>query len=708
MCLELESHQGHSSAVPLILGTLPKRTQQIVIVSVIGELSTFENNIQSSCNRNWDAQVVTVNLLQTAKFSATLKLTLLSSATTIEKKNCLDIIRNNSALFNFGNTYLQCGTFTAAISVATTSTGDIEVTCRQSYHFKVTSADLAVDFCVPCGPGLFYSSSSQSCEACPDDHYNGNIMQTTCLSCNSGSYPNAARTNCQYNCPAGYISTDGFYPCTPCAADSYSSNTTTCAKCPNGGSTVGVPAASSVSQCYNPCPKGEYSISGFRNTQCNPCPLHHFQPFNGMTYCDPCPSSAMTSQTGGVHDSFCVPIEDCNSTYCNARGTCETAFGRKNCQCDVGYYGDQCEKIIHICNGNPCTNGGTCVYGDGQLDYTCNCVTDYDRCVMETKAERMGGNKTGEIDYQQVQDKAACELLCLNNDDCIEATFFTSISGSFICRLFNTEAYLQSAFVAGTVHMAKRCTKGFTGNNCEVDNVDNCIDSKCHETSRCVDKINDYECICSSSKGFAGKYCATPKIPCDASPCQNGSCINVDNIRYECTCQDGYDGINCDNNIISDKAKSSSAIIIGASVSGGLTLLTVVAFFIYRHRKRGSRLHQEERSGRNDIAHPRKVFDITLDRETDISNTEDGYEAIPADFNCYINLKVDQSPAGPFEDTVQNVDSVSSERNVYNQLDVDRLKDRAKEYQQLNLKDHHDYLVPMRTEKISNINTSNL
>ncbi|WAQ95246.1 SVEP1-like protein [Mya arenaria] len=349
-------------------------------------------------------------------------------------------------------------------------------------------------------------------------------MQTTCLSCNSGSYPNAARTNCQVNCPAGYISTDGFYPCTPCPADSYSLNTTTCTTCPWVGSTVGVSAASSVAQCYNPCPGGEYSLSGFRNTQCNPCPLHHFQPFFGRTFFEPCDFSKMTLQTGGERYWECVLIEE---------GHVKQLLGGKTVS-----------AINHICNGNPCANGDTCVHGDGQLDYTCNCVSDYDRCVMETKAERMGGNTTGEIDYQQVQDKAACELLCLNNDDCIEATFFTSISGSSICRLFNTEAYLQSAFVAGSVHMAKRCTNGFTGKNCEVDNVDNCIDSKCHETSRCVDKINDYECICSTSKG-----CATPKIPCDASPCQHGSCINVDNVRYECTCQDGYDGINCDNTI---------------------------------------------------------------------------------------------------------------------------------------------------------------
>ncbi|XP_052786630.1 uncharacterized protein LOC128221951 [Mya arenaria] len=228
--------------------------------------------------------------------------------------------------------------------------------------------------------------------------------------------------------------------------------------------------------------------------------------------------------------------------------------------------GEQCEDIYHICCGNPCTNGGTCVSGDGPTDYTCTCVTDYDICIMETKAEMMIGNATGQIGYSIVQDKAECEQLCLDDENCIEATFLTSSGGISACRLFNIAAYLKPATIAGTVHMAKHCTSGFTGDNCEVDNIDNCNNSQCHENSRCIDKINGYECICSSSGGFGGQYCNTSTDPCDDSPCQHGTCKSFENVRYECTCLDGYDGINCDNNINECNAHPDACMYGGTCV----------------------------------------------------------------------------------------------------------------------------------------------
>lgn len=42
---------------------------------------------------------------------------------------------------------------------------------------------------------------------------------------------------------------------------------------------------------------------------------------------------------------------------------------------NTGYYGSTCQTMRHICDGNPCKNGATCVRGDTYTAYTCTCKT---------------------------------------------------------------------------------------------------------------------------------------------------------------------------------------------------------------------------------------------------------------------------------------------------------------------------------------------
>lgn len=52
-------------------------------------------------------------------------------------------------------------------------------------------------------------------------------------------------------CPAGYYSTDNFYPCRPCGENKYYlESTMSCTSCPNEGSTLGAVAVTDVNQCY--------------------------------------------------------------------------------------------------------------------------------------------------------------------------------------------------------------------------------------------------------------------------------------------------------------------------------------------------------------------------------------------------------------------------------------------------------------------------
>ena len=37
--------------------------------------------------------------------------------------------------------------------------------------------------------------------------------------------------------------------------------------------------------------------------------------------------------------------------------------------------------------------------------------------------------------------------------------------------------------------------------------------------------------------------------PCSGNPCQHGTCDDFGDVRYQCTCHEGYTGTNCDTDI---------------------------------------------------------------------------------------------------------------------------------------------------------------
>ncbi|XP_019622001.1 PREDICTED: von Willebrand factor D and EGF domain-containing protein-like isoform X2 [Branchiostoma belcheri] len=51
-----------------------------------------------------------------------------------------------------------------------------------------------------------------------------------------------------------------------------------------------------------------------------------------------------------------------------------------------------------------------------------------------------------------------------------------------------------------------------------------------------------YSCVCP---GYTGQLCETEIDECQSNPCSNGTCIDYVN-GYNCTCAEGYIGINCD------------------------------------------------------------------------------------------------------------------------------------------------------------------
>ena len=63
--------------------------------------------------------------------------------------------------------------------------------------------------------------------------------------------------------------------------------------------------------------------------------------------------------------------------------------------------------------------------------------------------------------------------------------------------------------------------------------------------ARCIDGINNYQCICAD--GWEGAHCEININECLLNPCRNGTCADTYG-SYECDCVPGVCGKNCHMN----------------------------------------------------------------------------------------------------------------------------------------------------------------
>jgi len=61
------------------------------------------------------------------------------------------------------------------------------------------------------------------------------------------------------------------------------------------------------------------------------------------------------------------------------------------------------------------------------------------------------------------------------------------------------------------------CTNGFLGENCDIQ-INDCSSNPCQNGGTCLDKLDGFECYCSSS--YSGQVCEKP-----ASSCSNGGTL---------------------------------------------------------------------------------------------------------------------------------------------------------------------------------------
>ena len=61
---------------------------------------------------------------------------------------------------------------------------------------------------------------------------------------------------------------------------------------------------------------------------------------------------------------------------------------------------------------------------------------------------------------------------------------------------------------------------------CDI-NIDDCANNPCQNEGQCIDAIDDYNCVCEP--GFTGKNCQHRVDFCKVEPCQNGGTCSSKN-----------------------------------------------------------------------------------------------------------------------------------------------------------------------------------
>jgi hypothetical protein len=157
--------------------------------------------------------------------------------------------------------------------------------------------------------------------------------------------------------------------------------------------------------------------------------------------------------------------------------------------------------LIDPCENNPCLNNGTCERDTGK-SYKCNCLLNY----------------TGK--HCEIYQTPCLSRPCQNNGKCL------NLNNTFECR----------------------CSLNYQGKFCE-QSIDLCRtksnENLCLNGGLCL--TNNHLIQCSCLPGFTGLFCQTNINECYTKPCSiHGECTDLIN-GYECHCETGWYGYNCEN-----------------------------------------------------------------------------------------------------------------------------------------------------------------
>ncbi|KAM4633960.1 protein jagged-2b isoform 3-T3 [Polymixia lowei] len=291
---------------------------------------------------------------------------------------------------------------------------------------------------------------------------------------------------------------------------------------------------------------------------------------------DPCANGGTCHEVSTGFECHCPPgwegptcandLDECASSPCAQGGTCIDLENGFECVCPLQWEGKTCQIDINGCRGQ-CQNGATCK--DGPRGYHCQCPLGFVGRHCEIQRDRCdSGPCQNGAHCHAVLDSFVCECppkfsgeLCevpawapsdpCDPNPCENGAACHSLAQDFYCACpegykGKTCGQLKDHCRTTPCQVIDSCTIAIaTNDSAEVRHISSNV---CGPRGRCISQpAGNFTCTCNP--GFSGTYCHENINDCINNPCRNGgTCIDGVN-SFQCFCPEGWEGRLCDLNV---------------------------------------------------------------------------------------------------------------------------------------------------------------
>ena len=400
--------------------------------------------------------------------------------------------------------------------------------CNCPIGFAGSLCETDIDECAsnPCWNGASCAESASNAEIAPG------VYRCTCaVGFSNGYCPNNTMT--AYNASCGIAESEGFDASGNCDIDA---DECASAPCANGGS------------CFE--------SAGSR--------LQHNDDLAiGDNACDAVPGTTTCSS------GHCIVDDHAKEVQCP-----DVDPGTYICTCLVGFLGPTCEIDVDECASSPCMHGA-CVEstlcpmdndggeaGCGPIPGMVLCSDG--ACILR----RLGGLHAAADSYHCICDDGwtgeHCEAdidECISspcqNGTCVDSTTCPAdedggeagcgpIDGMVQCSDGSCVPQVLGALHAAIESYSCVCEAGWSGEHCEVD-IDECVSMPCKNGAVCMES-NEFGVACGNCTVVALRQCGDVCVPHEhCTERTDDHCNEVVIDAYECVCEVGWDGFNCED-----------------------------------------------------------------------------------------------------------------------------------------------------------------